>query len=136
MKKISILFFLVALIYSISVYANKLVFNQIVTQNGVSPYVQVNAGYNSTPPVIIYTGVVPANKVWKITGVGVDFTPFSNYLSLKINYNGIKYSSSATSPLNWLKAGDSVTLELWNSSNNGINNIPYYFNYIEFNVVP
>ena len=139
MKKISILFFLVALIYSISVYANKLVFNQIVTSNE-EVTIQPNQGITYQGvyinPYRKLLGVVPQGKVWK-GGFTVNVPAGASINgSVSIEANGVLYQN-ITSYSGWMKAGDSVYVVCTSGNGSGT---PYKIicgiSVIEFNVVP
>jgi hypothetical protein len=139
MKKISILFLCLTLIYSIKAFANKLIFNQIITSQEnvtIQPLQGVVFQGVYINPFRKLLGVVPAGKAWK-GSLGVSVSGGSSINgSVSIEVNGVLFQGS-TSYGGWMKAGDSVYVVCTSGNGTGTPyNIICSSNIVEFNVVP
>jgi hypothetical protein len=117
-------------------------FNQVLTFSG-----GLTASPNSTTNSSIQT--VPIGKVWKIESVGGGYispTLGSSYMGAKVN-NGLSIFRLVGSSLNnsgvdknicpiWLRSGDNMSIEYYNSNSGNAQSTSYVISIIEFNIIP
>jgi hypothetical protein len=133
--------FLLIAILSISTFAKtqgNLQFNQVLTFSG-----GLTASLSSTTNSSIQT--VPIGKVWKIESVGggkLNNSFTGSYIGAKVN-NGLSIFRLVGSNLNisgvcpiWLRSGDNMSIEYYNSSGGSAQSTSYVISIIEFNIIP
>lgn len=131
MKSKIIFICLLIVLKSNSTFAAKLVFNQIINNNG-SLAVPTNT---TNPPATATLFTVPAGKVWKVS---YGISSLQSWFITGNNTQVVKLNGIIASP-SWLNGGDIVTLEATNITGNGQGltyTLNYTFTIIEFNVVP